>query len=574
MEIVTLTQGTPEWLAHRAKHFNASDAPAMLGVSPHKTRRQLLAELQTGITPEVDAATQRRFNNGHRLEALARPLAEQLIGEPLYPVTGTNGRYSASFDGLTLGEETAFEHKALNAELRAVFAGDGELPLHYRVQMEHQFLVSGAERILFMASDWDASGNLLEQKHRWVEPDPALREQLVAGWEQFAADLQTFEPTPAAPAAVGVSPETLPALRIEVEGTVIASNLVAFRETAIAAVRSVKRELSTDQDFADAELSVRWCREVESRIDAAKAHALAQTATIDELFRALDAITDESRRVRLDLEKRVKFRKDEIRAEIVRDAQRALAKHVGQLSAEMEPHRMPATRADFAAAIKGKRSIDAMHDAVDAALAAARIEADSMAQIMRWNLALYREKAAGREFLFADLPAHLIRPTAEFREFVEVRIERHRLAEEALAAREREAREAAELAMEARAAAAETAKASGPPKPYQELAKAREEHAALVANGPACPESHWPADEPAGLSLGDLNERLGITMSAAFIASTLGITPAGKNRRAVLFTERQFAAVCRQLIAHVEAARVRHSKSSNRHEMEVAHASR
>lgn len=560
MEIVTLTQGTPEWLAHRAKHFNASDAPAMLGVSPHKTRRQLLAEMQTGLTPEVDAATQRRFNNGHRLEALARPLAEQLIGEPLYPVTGTNGRYSASFDGLTLGQETGFEHKALNAELRGVFAADAELPLHYRVQMEHQFLVSGAERILFMASDWDADGHLIEENHRWVAPDPALRERLIAGWERFAADLAEFEPTPAAaPSPVGASPETLPALRIEVEGTVIASNLVAFRETAIAAVRSVKRELSTDQDFADAEMSVKWCREVESRIDAAKAHALAQTASIDELFRALDAITDEARRVRLDLEKRVKSRKDEIRAEIVRDAQRALAKHVGQLSAEMEPHRMPEMRADFAAAIKGKRSIDAMHDAVDAALAAARIEADSMAQIMRWNLALYRDKAAGREFLFADLPAHLIRPTAEFREFVEVRIERHRLAEEALAAREREALEAAEMARQAKAAAAVPRPVT--PEPIAEP-------------GPGA-----PADEGATLSLGDVCELFGFTMSAAFVTETLGVRPAGKARRAILFTDSQFAAIGAALARHVSAVVARERRLTEAMDrlpkrMEVANASR
>lgn len=542
MEFVTIAQGSPEWLAHRAKHFNASDAPAMLGVSPHKTRRQLLAEVQTGITPEVDAATQKRFNNGHRLEALARPLAEEIVGEPLYPVTGTNGRYSASFDGLTLGQETGFEHKALNAELRAVFAADAQLTLHYRAQIEHQFIVSGADRILFMASSWDDAGTMIEEHHRWIEPDPALRERLIAGWEQFAADLATFEPAPeAAPAPVGVSPETLPALRIEVEGTVIASNLVAFRERAIATVRAVKTDLSTDRDFADAELSVKWCREVEDRIDAAKRHALSQTASIDELFRALDAITEESRRVRLDLEKRVKTRKDEIRGEIVRDAQRALAKHVAKLSAELAPHRMPDIRADFAAAVKGKRSLTAMHDAVDSALADARIEADGVARVMRANLAAYRERADGREFLFADLPAHLLRPESEFREWVDGRIERHQAAEQALAARTRQALEAA-----ARHHADKAAAAAPPATP------------APTVSPPPAPPPGAPADEPATLSLSDICARLGVTMHGAFVANTLGITPAEKSRRAMLFTERQFGDVCRQLAAHIEAVRVRH----------------
>lgn len=528
----------------------------MLGVSPYKTRRQLLAEMQTGITPEVDAAVQKRFNNGHRLEALARPLAEQVIGEPLYPVTGTNGRYSASFDGLTLDESTGFEHKALNAELRAVFAADGAMPLHYLVQMEQQMLVSGAGRILFMASDWDAAGNLIEEHHRWVESDPKLRAELLAGWERFAADLEAFEPAPASdPAPVGTAPETLPALRIEVEGTVIESNLVAFRETAIAAVRAVKRDLVTDQDFADAEMSVKWCRKVESRIEAAKAHALAQTASIDELFRALDSITDEARRVRLDLEKRVKVRKDEIRADIVRDAQRALSKHVAQLSCEVAPYRVPDLHPDFAAAIKGKRSIDAMHDAIDAALASAKIAADSVARTMRANLAYYRAVVADRGFLFVDLAGFLARQEAEFAEWVDVRIERHRLGEEARVARELESLAAERKRIEESAAAAQSVEADD----------------AL----PVVPNEleDGPGDEPATLSLGDINARLGITMSAAFVAS-LGITPAGKARRAILFTDRQFDAICRGLIEHVNAARTRHFKRIECTEMEVANASR
>ena len=121
MKILNLIQGSREWLAHRAAHFNASDAPAMMGCSPYKMRTVLLHELHTGIVPEVDIATQKRFDNGHRAEALARPLAEKIIGDDLYPVTGTEGRLSASFDGLTLDEQTGFEHKALNADLRECF---------------------------------------------------------------------------------------------------------------------------------------------------------------------------------------------------------------------------------------------------------------------------------------------------------------------------------------------------------------------------------------------------------------------------------------------------------------------
>ena len=122
MKTHNLVQGSPEWHAHRSTHFNASDAPAMMGCSPYKTRTELLHELKTGIAPTVDAATQRRFDEGHRIEALARPLAEEIIGEVLYPVVGSEGELSASFDGLTMDESIDFEHKSLNAELRTLEA--------------------------------------------------------------------------------------------------------------------------------------------------------------------------------------------------------------------------------------------------------------------------------------------------------------------------------------------------------------------------------------------------------------------------------------------------------------------
>ena len=157
MQIITLQQGSQEWHAHRATALNASDSPAMLGISPYKTRASLVQERSTGITPEVTPAQQDIFDRGHAIEALARPLAEAIIGEDLFPVVGKDGKYSASFDGLTLMEDTAWECKTLNNSLRDAISVNGMtdgvcLPEHYRAQMEHQAMVSGCQRILFTAA--------------------------------------------------------------------------------------------------------------------------------------------------------------------------------------------------------------------------------------------------------------------------------------------------------------------------------------------------------------------------------------------------------------------------------------
>ena len=562
MKVHDLIQGSPEWLAYRAQRFNASDAPAMMGCSPYKTRAQLLREMHTGVAAEVDIATQKRFDNGHRAEALARPLAEKIIGDDLYPVTGSLGRLSASFDGLTLDESEAFEHKALNAELRTAFdtinslvGGDDtfpgqHLPIHHRVQMEQQLHVSGASRVLFVASEWAASGELVEHFSCWYYPDDELRGQILAGWAQFERDLAAYVPPEAAdPAPVGKAPDTLPALRIEVTGAVTASNLAEFKQTALGAIRSVNRTLRTDQDFADAEKAVKWCADVEQRLKAAKEHALSQTADIDALFKALDDIGAEARTVRLDLDKLVARRKTEVKEEAVSKARAALDAHVATLNAEIAPMRLPLAMADFAGSIKGLKSFASMQDKLDQTLTVAKIAADANARAIRANMAAFKTEAEGFEFLFADLGQVVHKAADDFLAMVRSRIATHKEAEARKADQRRQAEEAA-----ARAAADAAAKAAAPTvavqacRPEDRQMLATPAGAALVK---AAAEAL--ADEPATLKLGDICGRLGITMTAAFLADVLHIRPARTDGRAALFTETQWRAICRQLVSHVGA---------------------
>ncbi len=407
MITLNLVQGSNEWHAHRYTHFNASDAPAMMGCSPYKSRTQLLDELSGKASANVDADTQRRFDDGHRFESLARPLAEAIIGDELFPCVGEDGKLSASFDGLTLMNDAAFEHKTLNDELRNVMhdkCEGSELPMHYRVQMEQQCMVSGAERVLFMASKWNGD-ELAEERHCWYAPDSDLRGKIVAGWAQLECDVAEHKPATAAIEAVGRAPDQLPALRIELTGLVTASNLNEFRDHAIAVFRGISTDLHTDQDFADADKTVKWCGDIEDRLKAAKDHALSQTQSIDELFRAIDSISAEARSKRLELEKLVKARKEAVRGEIAYGGRDAINAHYTTINATLGQHALtvPATiGADLNAAIKGKRTITSIRDAVDTAVAAAKIAASQKADQVRACIATMAEHAKGHESLFAD----------------------------------------------------------------------------------------------------------------------------------------------------------------------------
>lgn len=420
MQIISLIQGSAQWHAHRAKHFNASDAPAMMGCSSYKRRSDLIKEMASGLCADVDPATQRRFDDGHRFEALARPLAEEIIGEDLSPCVGVKGKYSASFDGLTFMHDVATEHKTLNKTLREAFADidtvapehrDSQagklLPLQYQVQMEQQAMVSGCERILFMASEWTGDGQLIEERHCWYEPNAELRAQIIAGWEQLEKDVAAYVPEPSKPEAIGQAPDMLPTLRIEVKGEVTASNLEAFKTTALNAIRSVNTELLSDQDFADADKAVKWCEEVESRLASAKEHALAQTESIDHLFRTIDEISEEARQVRLKLSKLVKSEKDMRKEQIVLQAKKDLGQHIGALERRLEafddrPCRFPAVTSDFAGAIKGLKSLDSMRDKVAVTLSNAKHEANQFADKLEANRKYLEQDGTDWISLFAD----------------------------------------------------------------------------------------------------------------------------------------------------------------------------
>ena len=472
-----IQQGTPEWHAFRAKHFPASDAAAMLGESPFTTRSELLREKATGVAREIDAETQRRFDRGHRLEALARPLAEEIIGSELYPVVGSVGRLSASFDGLTMDESICFEHKELNNEIRACETVE-QLPLYIRIQMEQQLMVSDAGQCLFMATQRDDEWNLIEDPVVfWYTSDPDLRKRIKAGWEQFEKDLAAYQYAAPEPEAIGRAPESLPALRIEVSGRVTASNLPEFRARAMEVFNGINTDLQTDDDFATAEKTTKWCKDVEDRLDAAKQHALSQTASIDELFITIDAIKEEARQKRLTLEKLVKQRKESIRFEKIEAARKKFHAHVAELQEEIRGVRLLVQTPDFGAAIKGLKTLSSVQNAIDTALAAANIEANASAKDVRDKLAWYKAHAADYDYLFRDMQQIIDKPMEDFVLTVTSRIEQKKKEEaEKLIAMQQQAKVPAQAVEDAKPVAARSAK----PMTLEDI------NAAVLAEREAC----------------------------------------------------------------------------------------
>lgn len=610
MKTHTLIQGSPEWLAYRASVWNASDAPAMMGCNPYKTRDELLREMATGLSADVSPEQQRIFDAGHRFEELARPLAEQIIGQELFPVTGSSdevigGRaLSASFDGLTMMEDIGYEHKSMNVGLRACFDRMDNLPEGvdastalaevYRIQMEQQLMVSGAERILFVASRLDGD-KLIEERHCWYYSDRALRDKIRAGWAQFAQDLANWKPAePKAAPVVAAVQETLPAVSVKVNGALaIVSNLPDFGQALREYIAKIPEKPSTDQEFADTEAACKALKRAEDALEAAENNALAQLSDVDTMRRLVADFKALARNTRLQREKLVAQRKDQIREEIVMDGRRALNDHLASLNARLGKPWMPTVTADFAGAIKGKRTIDSLRDAVSTALANAKIEANEIADRIQLNLNTLRDQASEHGFLFADAHALVQKAPEDFTLLVKARITEHQQAEAARleAERERIRREEAARLEREQAAAQARAEQEARETEAKRIEAERDQQAALqtslvepaapvlsdkaVADAKASAHVSRVADlgrqavqmaeqvdmvkaareaEPATLKLGDICARLGITMTAAFVADTLGIKPSATDKRAVLFKDSDYPRICRALAQHAMAS--------------------
>lgn len=403
-----VVQGSERWHEERSFRRCASEAPAMLGLSKYVTRSELLRLKAGGEPAEASAHKQALFDRGHEAEAAARVIAEELLGDELYPCTvvSDDGLYLASLDGLTDDGQTLFEHKLYSADLAGMVVGDSLSP-EYLAQIDHQMMVTGATRCMFMVSD----GTKDFCCWMWVERNEERIAALRAGWDQFALDLANYAHREAEPVAVGVSPENLPALRIEVTGMVTQSNLREFKTHALAVFEGINTDLQTDSDFANAEKTVKWCADIESRLDAAKQHALSQTASIDELFRAIDQIKEIARAKRLELDKLVRSRKDSIRAEIMAEGAKALTEHHIKLAARIGASFFPVVKADFAGAMKGKRTIDSLRDAVATTLAHAKIAANELADRMHANLQTLR--GSDHASLFPDAEALAVKPAED-----------------------------------------------------------------------------------------------------------------------------------------------------------------
>lgn len=532
MIILNLQQGTPEWNAARAKHYTASEAPAMLGTSNYMTRNELLHQKSTGVVKDVDHNTQRLFDRGHEIEAFARPLAEAFIGSELFPVTATDddGWLLASFDGLTMCESTAWECKTSNSRLRAAI-DSGVLPDSHWPQVEQQLLISGAERCIFTISDGTEEGT----RHLEYRSNPDRRRALIDGWKQFESDLHGYAPAEVKPEPAAEPQMQLPAVSVNVSGAIaVTDNLRTFGDALKAYVDRINKQPQTDDDFATLEAQAKDLKRAEDALTTAEDNALGQAADIDTLRKTVSHLREIARQARLSAEKIVKAEKENRKNAIIHAAIVSIRDFSTQIEASrfapILPMSMPDVYADFFGVAKGLKTLSSIQNAVDTELARAKIDASSISDKIAGNLRIIQEQEEHRH-LFADYRQLALKDEDDLRAVIAQRIAAY---EEHEAKKKQEAEQ---KRLDDEASAKTVA-----PIVTAEIAARREQPE---------PPTHVN-DNGARINLGGIKDRLGFTITADFLES-LGFAPVDITKTAKLYRASDFPAICRALVNHIQA---------------------
>ena len=148
--IKELVYGThEEWLSIRKKYIGGSDAGAVIGMNPYKSRYSLWAE-KTGKAPEFEGNITTKV--GAYLEDLVATMFEEETGKKVRRKNRTmvNDEYPfacANVDRLIVGEKALLEIKTTNSlPLMKKLRNSDEFPDAYYAQVVHYLAVTGLEK--------------------------------------------------------------------------------------------------------------------------------------------------------------------------------------------------------------------------------------------------------------------------------------------------------------------------------------------------------------------------------------------------------------------------------------------
>jgi putative phage-type endonuclease len=184
MTRVNLVQGTDEWHKWRSLGLGASDAAAILGVSPWKTCYQLWLEKKGKLTSPSSSFAMAR---GNRLEDEARQWFNFTYNKDMIAACYEDDDQpflKVSLDGISPDEKELLEIKCPGRDdhLKAL---NGRVPKKYIPQVQMQLYVTKADILHYVSFDSEDGIAIA------VKPDKAYQQYLVESLTEFYNSLDT-----------------------------------------------------------------------------------------------------------------------------------------------------------------------------------------------------------------------------------------------------------------------------------------------------------------------------------------------------------------------------------------------
>ena len=154
-------------------------------------------------------------------------------------------------------------------------------------------------------------------------------------------------------------------LIVKLTGSITESNFPEYKDELLQKISEINTDLQTDDDFFIAEESVKSCKAAEDAIDAAREAALDQTKDIRELFEAMTEVSEKLRDTRLDLSRKIKTRKEELKNEAIKNGVNTLKEKIKECNADpFATTRFVVDSDVFRNLVKGKRKLDSIKKAI------------------------------------------------------------------------------------------------------------------------------------------------------------------------------------------------------------------
>jgi hypothetical protein len=188
-------------------------------------------------------------------------------------------------------------------------------------------------------------------------------------------------------------------LIVRVSGAIEQSNLAEFEADALAVIKSINLTLETDDDFATAKQNIKDCKTIADRIHNARQDALNSTKAISDMVATTERLELAFDRVRLDLTGKVTSEEKRRKGEITGAATKAIEALVAISPVKFA---FSINYTDINGAIKNKRSLKSMEEAVAAVLETEKARLLTLEETYKTNLAAIEQSEVEFLGLYAD----------------------------------------------------------------------------------------------------------------------------------------------------------------------------